>query len=78
MPRSKSKRSSYTPPKPAKPKPSPRWVPVLGMALITVGITLILVNYLFPRILYPHIGNYWLLVGFVLMAAGLGVLSQWR
>jgi len=76
VPKSKSKRSSYIPPKPPKPKPSPRWVPWLGLALILLGLALVLLNYIFPRVL-PG-GNYVLIVGFLVMAAGLVVLSQWR
>ncbi|HWB73134.1 MAG TPA: cell division protein CrgA [Egibacteraceae bacterium] len=74
MPRSKSKRSRYIPPKPAKPKPSPRWVPVLGVALIGLGVALVIANYV---VRLPG-GNFNLVAGFVLMAGGLGVLSQWH
>lgn len=76
MPKSRSKRSNYTPPKPAKPKPSPRWVPVGGLALIVVGLILVIVSYMAPGVL-PW-GNAWIIIGFVLMAAGLLLLSQWR
>ncbi|HUG85023.1 MAG TPA: cell division protein CrgA [Euzebya sp.] len=76
MPQSKSKRSSYTPPPKPKPPPSPRWVPVAGTALIALGIIVILVNYIFQSFL-PG-GNYWIIGGFVMMAGGLGILSQWR
>lgn len=75
MPKSRSKRSSYIPPKPAKPKPSPRWVPWLGLGLIALGIILILANYIITA--FP-LGNWNLIIGFVLMAAGLAVLSRWR
>lgn len=74
MPRSKSKRSRYVPPKPPRPKPSPRWVPWLGLALIALGIALVILNYV---ISLPG-GNFNLVLGFGLMAVGLGVLSQWR
>ncbi len=74
MPKSRSKRSTYIPPKPPKPKPSPRWVPILGSALIALGILEILLNYVIDL---PG-GNWNLIVGFVLMAGGLGALSQWR
>ncbi|MGI9018650.1 MAG: cell division protein CrgA [Euzebya sp.] len=76
MPKSKSKRNSYIPPSKAKPPPSPRWVPILGTSLIGLGIFVILLNYIYPLIL-PG-GNYWIIGGFVFMAAGLAVLSQWR
>lgn len=75
MPKSRSKRSTYIAPKPPRPKPSPRWVPVAGLALIGLGILLILLNYLIAG--FPG-GNYNLIVGFALMAVGLGLLSQWR
>ena len=76
MPKSKSKRSTYIPPKPPRPKPSPRWVPYLGGGLIGLGVVVILLNYIFPGFL-PG-GNLWIIFGFVFMAGGLGVLSQWR
>lgn len=75
MPKSKSKRSTYIPPKPAKPPPSPRWVPVLGLSLIGVGTVLLVVIYLIPGL--PG-GNINLIIGFVMMAAGLVTLSRWR
>ena len=76
MPRSRSKRSSYTPPKPPRPKPSPRWVAPVGLGVIGLGVVLIIVSYLLPGVL-PG-GNYVLIVGFVMMAGGLLILSQWR
>lgn len=75
MPKSRSKRNTYVPPKPAKPKPSPRWVPWLGLGLIGVGLVEILLNYFIPG--FPG-GNMNLVIGFVLMAGGLMTLSQWR
>lgn len=78
MPRSKSKRSMYTPPKPPKPKASPRWLPIVGLAVIGIGIVLIILSYLVPD-LFPAAARNWVLVGgFVLMAGGLLLLSQWR
>ena len=74
MPKSRSKRSSYTPPKPPKPKPSPKWVPMVGVGLIIAGVLLVIAAYVFP---IPG-GNLNLVIGFVLMAAGLIALSQWR
>ena len=76
MPRSRSKRSSYTPPKPPRPKPSPKWVPVVGLGVIGLGVLLIILSYIIPQVL-PG-GNYVLIVGFVMMAGGLLLLSQWR
>lgn len=75
MPKSKSKRSTYIPPKPAKPPPSPRWVPILGLSLIGLGSVLLIVIYLIPGV--PG-GNLNLIIGFILMAGGLVALSRWR
>ncbi|MEX2221061.1 MAG: cell division protein CrgA [Candidatus Rokuibacteriota bacterium] len=75
MPKSRSKRSTYVPPKPPRPKPSPRWVPMVGLGLIGVGLVWILLNYVVPGL--PG-GNMNLIIGFVAMAAGLITLSQWR
>lgn len=75
MPKSKSKRSTYIPPTPPRPRPSPRWVPVLGLALIGVGAVILVAMYLVPGL--PG-GNYNLIIGFVAMAGGLVTLSRWR
>lgn len=75
MPKSKSKRSTYIPPEPAKPPPSPRWVPMLGLSLIGLGSGLLIVIYLIPGL--PG-GNLNLIIGFLLMAGGLVALSRWR
>jgi hypothetical protein len=78
VPRSKSKRSSYTPPKPPNPKPSPRWLPYVGLGVIGLGVLLIILSYLTPD-LFPAAARNWVLVaGFVMMAGGLLLLSQWR
>jgi hypothetical protein len=76
VPVSKSKRDTYVPPPKPKPKPSPRYVPITGTALIVVGIAVVLLTYLAPGLL-PG-GNIPIIVGFVLMAVGLGFLSRWR
>jgi hypothetical protein len=74
VPKSRSKRSNYTPPKPARPKPSPKWVPYVGVGLIVAGVLLVIASYVLP---IPG-GNVNLVIGFVMMAAGLIALSQWR
>lgn len=75
LPKSRSKRSTYIPPKPAKPKPSPRWVPILGLALILLGGLLLILAYMVPG--FPG-GNINLIVGFFMMAGGLVTLSRWH
>lgn len=75
MPKSRSKRSTYKPPKPAKPKPSPGWVPILGLSLIAVGSLILILMYLVPGL--PG-GNINLIVGFIFMAGGLVALSRWH
>lgn len=75
MPKSKSKRSYYVPPKPAKPPPSPRWVPALGLSLIGLATVLLVVVYLVPGL--PG-GNINLIIGFLMLAGGLVALSRWR
>jgi hypothetical protein len=77
VPKSKSKRSTYIPPKPPKPKPSPRWVPIVGLSLIGIGIVAIILTYVLGPNIIPG-GNYTIIVGFVLMAVGLLFLSRWR
>lgn len=74
MPKSRSKRSNYIPPKPARPKPSPRWVPVVGIGGILAGVGLVILAYV---VALPG-GNLNLVIGFVLMAFGLVTLSRWR
>ena len=77
MPKSKSKRDPYKPPPTPKAPPSPRWVPAVGTGLIALGIGVILLNYMTRASFLPG-GNLWIFGGFIFMAVGLGVLSQWR
>ncbi len=57
-----------------KPRPSPRWVPVVGLALIGLGLLVLLVNYL-PGLFET---NWLLLAGLVIMTVGFIVLTTWR
>lgn len=82
MPKSKHRRKGKRRPRPQeaagpvkKPDPSPRWVPITGLALNIVGVLVIIVNYI-PNVLWT--ANLALLVGFGFMAAGFGFLTQWR
>lgn len=76
MPRSRSKRSSYRPPPQAKPKRSPRWLPFLGLGLIVGGMLVVVVGFLVEMPLAGLGLGILLGSGFVLMAAGLVVLSR--
>lgn len=76
MPVSKSKRNRYqAPPKP-KPPPSPRWVPILMLGLLAVGVLDLVLYYLG---LLPGGSPLWgLLSGFVLIAGGFFTGIFWR
>jgi Cell division protein CrgA len=80
------KKKVYTPPTDVRPaagakkkKPSPRWVPVVAVALIVIGIAW-LVTYYLTQGEYPIKDiTYWnLAVGFGFMVGSLAVLTQWR
>ena len=82
MPKSRHRRKGKRRPRPQeaagpvkKPDPSPRWVPVTGLALCLVGVAVIIVNYV-PNFLWTT--NWGLVAGFGFMAAGFGFLTQWR
>ena len=84
MPVSKSKRSRYQPPPKAKPKPSPRWIPVVVLVLISLGVVDLILYYLAGTTGNGLFGflNRWttwpLISGFVFIAAGFGLATQWR
>jgi hypothetical protein len=87
------KKKVYTPPAELRPeqtasasrRPSPLWVPVTAVSLITLGIAWLVVYYLTNGFL--EVGalealyklEYWnLAIGFGCMVAALGVLSRWK
>ncbi|MFN2555804.1 MAG: cell division protein CrgA [Nitriliruptorales bacterium] len=81
MPRSRHRRKGKSRPRPqlaagpvVKPRPSPRWVPVVGLSLIGLGLLVVLVNYL-PGLFET---NWLLLAGLVLMTGGFVLLTTWR
>lgn len=81
MPESRHRRKGKIRPRPqevtgppVKAKPSPRWVPIVGLVLIALGVLAILVNYI-PGLVEQ---NWVLVVGFVLLAVGFLFLSRWR
>jgi hypothetical protein len=63
-------------------KVSPWWVPATMFALLGVGTAIILLNYveLLPTwgFLPDGTSNMWLLVGLVLILAGIIVATQWH
>jgi hypothetical protein len=72
----------YTPPIPKEQKVSPWWVPATMFALLGIGTMIILLNYveLLPTwgFLPDGTSNVWLLVGLVLILAGIMVATQWH
>lgn len=84
MPVSKSKRTRYQPPPKPKPKPSPRWIPVAVLVLIGLGVVDLVLYYLAGTTADGLFGflNRWtvwpLISGFVFIAAGFGLATQWR
>jgi hypothetical protein len=68
--------SRYTPPVPKYKKQSPVWLPVLMFALLIVGALLIILNYV--DLLPGAVSNWYLLVGLVLIFAGIIVATQYR
>lgn len=76
MPRSKSKRSRYTPPPPKKAPPSPKWVPVVMFILLGAGMIFVVINYL--GLLPGGAKNSYLFVGLGLITAGFMLATQWR
>jgi hypothetical protein len=76
MPRSKSKRSRYTPPPPKKRPPSPLWVPVTMFTLLGLGMVIVIINYL--GVLPGGAKNGYLFLGLGLITAGFLLATQYR
>jgi hypothetical protein len=76
MPRSKSKRSRYTPPPPKKAPPSPKWVPITMFTLLGAGMVVVIINYL--EVLPGGAKNGYLFLGLGLITAGFMLATQWR
>jgi hypothetical protein len=79
VPKSKSKRSRYTPPPKKKAKPSPKWFGVLILAVMGLGVAIIVGNYMG---LIPGTGGeakqIYLFVGLGSIALGFILATQWR
>jgi hypothetical protein len=76
MPRSKSKRSRYTPPPPKKAPPSPPWVPALMFTGFALGVLIIILNYL--GLLPGGAKNAYLFLGLAFITAGFLLATQYR
>ncbi|MCZ7527892.1 MAG: cell division protein CrgA [Acidimicrobiia bacterium] len=76
MPKSKSKRSRYTPPPPKKPPPSKLWVPVAMFTLLGLGTLVIVLNYV--GLLPGGTSNRFLLLGLAEITAGFLFATQFR
>ncbi|HEX5616020.1 MAG TPA: cell division protein CrgA [Acidimicrobiia bacterium] len=76
MPRSKSKRSRYTPPPPKKAPPSPLWWSALMGTLLVLGLVVILANYLGG--LPGDTENRYLLLGLALISGGFLMTTSLR
>jgi hypothetical protein len=67
--------SRYTPPTPKEFYESPRWIPILMFVFIGLGCVSILLRYVVPSF---ENTNSPVLIGLVLMMAGLFTATKWR
>ncbi len=77
MPRSKSKRSRYTPPPPKKAPPSKLWVPATMFTTLLTGVIVIVANYL-QLLPGRQAENRYLFVGLGLFTVGAILSTQYR
>jgi cell division protein CrgA len=69
----------YTPPTPKEYKVSPRWVPVLMLALLILGMLVIVSNYLPGAGILPgDTDNKYLLLGLGLITGGFITATKYR
>jgi hypothetical protein len=66
--------SRYTPPVPQSVKESPKWVPILMLVLLGLGVVFILTRYLGG----DNIGNWPVFVGLGFVLAGLYTATKWH
>jgi len=69
--------SNSTPPVPKAHKVSPRWVPVLMLVLIVLGVLVIFLHYV-DMVLPGASSNWWLLAGLVFILGGIVTATQYR
>jgi len=69
----------YTPPTPKEYKVSPRWVPILMLALLVAGMLVIISNYMPGAGILPgDTDNKWLLIGLGLITGGFITATKYR
>jgi hypothetical protein len=66
--------SRYTPPVPLALKESPKWVPILMVALLALGTLTIIARYL----LNDQVGNWLVFAGLGFVLAGLYTATKWH
>jgi hypothetical protein len=66
----------YTPPVPRAKKVSPRWVPIVMLTCLVVGVVVVVINYL--GVLPGGASNWYLLAGLGLIALGFVTATQYR
>ena len=69
------KSSRYTPPTPKEYYESPRWIPILMMVFIALGVLAIISRYLVPSFQNT---NTPVLFGLLFMLAGLFTATKWK
>ena len=67
----------YTPPVPKSMKTSPRWLPVVMLGLIALGVLVIFLHYV-DMVLPGASSNWWLLGGLMLILGGIVAATQYR
>lgn len=76
VPRSRSKRSRYTPPPPKKAPPSKPWVPAVMATTMLVGLLIVITNYLGG--LPGDAENRYLILGLGFITGGFVLATQYR
>lgn len=76
------KAPSRSAPPPVNPRPSPPWVPALGVGLLVGGLLIIILGYVWLGQVtssWPILGANWSLVtGFILLLGGFVTLTKWQ
>lgn len=79
----KRKKNAYTPP-PTKADAkavkfdSPRWLPIVMVALWVIGLAWIVVWYMVPNPVMQPLGSWNIAIGFACIALGFMLATRWR